>query len=159
MSIKIQGDIVIDDTKNFTANTVTANGTNLLTFAQAAFNRANTVNVAVVAGYTETTVTPTITSNILTIDLSLGTTFNVAFNSNINTINVTNPGGAGFTSAAIIIFNYYGVNYSINYPASFRFPGNIAPTLTYTNGRRDILTIFTTDAGTTYNAIVSAQNV
>ena len=41
MSIKIQGDVVIDDTKNFTANTVTANGTNLLTFGQAAFNKAN----------------------------------------------------------------------------------------------------------------------
>jgi hypothetical protein len=157
MSIKIQGDIVIDDSKNITANTVTSNGTNLLSFAQAAFAKAN--GTILLTGYTETTVTPTITSNILTIDLSLGTTFNVAFNSNVNTINVINPGGAGLTSAAIIVFNYYGVNYSINYPASFRFPGNIAPTLTYTNGRRDILTIFTTDAGTTYNAIVSAQNV
>jgi hypothetical protein len=159
MSIKIQGDIVIDDTKNFTANTVTANGTNLLSFAQAAFNRANTVNVAVVAGYTETTVTPTITSNILTIDLSLGTTFNVAFNANVNTLNVTNPGAAGFTSAAIIVFNYNGNAYTINYPSSFRFPSGIAPTLTYTNGKRDILTIFTTDAGTSYNAVMSAQNV
>jgi hypothetical protein len=157
MSIKIQGDIVIDDTKNFTANTVTANGTNLLSFAQAAFNKAN--GTIALAGYTETTVTPTISSNILTIDLSLGTTFNVAFNSNITTLNVTNPGAAGLTSAAIIVFNYNGTAYTINYPSSFRFPSGIAPTLTYTNGKRDILTIFTTDAGTSYNAVMSAQNV
>jgi len=155
MSIKIQGDIVIDDTKNFTANTVTANGTNLLTFAQAAYNKAN----GSITTYTETTVTPTINSNILTIDLSLGTTFNVAFNSNVSTINVINPGGAGLTSAAIIVFNYNGTAYTINYPGSFRFPNGIAPTLTYTNGKRDILTIFTTDAGTSYNAVMSAQNV
>jgi hypothetical protein len=41
MSIKVQGTVVIDDSQNFTANTVTANGTNLLTFGQAAFNKAN----------------------------------------------------------------------------------------------------------------------
>jgi hypothetical protein len=158
MSIKIQGDIVIDDTKNVTANTVSSNGVNLLSFAQAAFAKANTAT-GTITTYTETTVTPAITSNVLTIDLSLGTTFNVAFNSNINTINVTNPGGAGFTSAAIIVFNYNGTAYTINYPSSFRFPSGIAPSLTYTNGKRDILTIFTTDAGTSYNAVLSAQNV
>ena len=157
MSIKIQGDIVIDDTKNVTANTVTANGTNLLSFAQAAFTKAN--GVVTLTTYTETTVTPAITSNILTIDLSLGTTFNVAFNSNVNTINVINPGGAGLTSAGIIILNYNGTAYTINYPASFRFPSGIAPALTYTNGKRDILTIFTTDSGTSYNAVMSAQNI
>jgi hypothetical protein len=158
MSIKIQGDIVIDDTKNVTANTVSSNGVNLLSFAQAAFAKANTAT-GTITTYTETTVAPVITSNVLTIDLSLGTTFNVAFNSNISTINVTNPGGAGFTSAGIIIFNYNGTAYTINYPSSFRFPSGIAPTLTYTNGKRDILTIFTTDAGTSYNAVMSAQNV
>jgi hypothetical protein len=159
MSIKIQGDIVIDDSKNFTANTVTANGTNLLNFTQAAYNKANSANVAVVTSYSETTVTPAITSNILTIDFSLGTTFNVAFNSNITSINLINPATAGNTSAAVIIFNYNGTSYTINYPSSFRFPNGISPSLTYTNGKRDILTIFTTDAGTSYNAIVSAQNV
>ena len=107
MSIKIQGDIVIDDTKNFTANTVTANGTNLLSFAQAAYNKAN----GSITTYTETTVTPTIANNTLTIDLSLGTTFNVAFNANVNTISVINPGGVGLTSAAIIVFNYNIINF------------------------------------------------
>jgi len=158
MSIKIQGDIVIDDSKNLTANTVTSNGVNLLSFAQAAFAKANTAG-GVITTYTETTVTPTITNNILTIDLSLGTTFNVAFNANVNTISVINPGGVGLTSAAIIVFNYNGTAYTINYPGSFRFPSGIAPSLTYTNGKRDILTIFTTDAGTSYNAVLSAQNV
>ena len=157
MSIKIQGDIVIDDSKNVTANAVSSNGVNLLSFAQAAFTKAN--GTITLTGYTEATVSPTISSNILTIDLSLGTTFNVAFNSNVNTINVINPGAAGLTSAAIIVFNYNGTAYTINYPSSFRFPSGIAPTLTYTNGKRDILTIFTTDAGTSYNAVMSAQNV
>jgi hypothetical protein len=164
MSIKIQGNIVIDDSQNVTANSITAanniiaGSTNLLNFAQAAFAKANTAT-GTITTYTETTVTPTITSNVLTIDLSLGTTFNIAFNSNVNTINVINPGAAGYTSAGIIVFNYNGTAYTINYPSSFRFPSGIAPTLTYTNGKRDILTIFTTDAGTSYNAVMSAQNV
>ena len=42
MSIKVQGNLVIDDTLNVTANTVSSNGTNLLNFTQAAFDKANT---------------------------------------------------------------------------------------------------------------------
>jgi hypothetical protein len=42
MSIKVQGNLVIDDTLNVTANTVKSNGTDLLNFAQAAYNKANT---------------------------------------------------------------------------------------------------------------------
>lgn len=41
MSIKVQGNIVIDDSLNITANTVSSNGKNLLIYTQAAFDKAN----------------------------------------------------------------------------------------------------------------------
>jgi hypothetical protein len=38
------------------------------------------------------------------------------------------------------------------------WPGGVAPTLTTTNAKRDILTFFTNDGGTTWFGIVTGQN-
>ena len=148
--------------------------------AQDAFNKANTVGAGIdqvardtanaafatanaatgnLTSYSETTVSPTISGGTLTFDLSQGTTFNVAINAAISTLNITNPAATGRTSSALVVFNYNGVSYSVTWPGSFRWPGGVAPALTNTNGKRDIFTFFTMDGGNTYIAIISAQNV
>jgi hypothetical protein len=126
--------------------------------ANAAYATANAATGNLIS-YSETTVSPTISDGILTLDLSQGTTFNVAINAVVTTLNITNPASTGRTSSAMVAFNYNGVGYSVTWPASVRWPGGVAPALTNTNGKKDIFTFFTMDGGTSYVAIISAQNV
>jgi len=59
----------------------------------------------------------------------------------------------------MVIFNYNGTGYSVTWPASVRWPNAVAPTLTNTNGKRDMFSFLTIDGGTTYNATIAAQNI
>lgn len=111
--------------------------------------------------YTETGTTPSISASTLTIDLSTGSFFSVTVNSNITTINITNtPATVGVVSGFVIVFTYNGTPYSVTWPASIRWSnGNVAPTLTSTNNKRDVFTFFTTDNGTSYNGFITGQNI
>lgn len=111
--------------------------------------------------YTETGTSPAISANTLAIDLSTGSFFSVTVDSNITTINITNtPATAGAVSGFVLIFTYNGTPYSVTWPASIRWSnGNVAPTLTSTNNKRDVFTFFTTDNGTSYNGFITGQNI
>jgi hypothetical protein len=150
-----------------------------IVLAQAAFDQANTggggggggsgidqyardtANAATgnITSYSETTVSPIISGGTLTLDLSQGTTFNVAIDASVTTLNIANPAITGRTSSAMVVFNYNGTAYSVTWPNSVRWPGGVAPGLTNTNGKKDIFTFFTMDGGSSYVAIISALNV
>ena len=135
MSIKIQGNVVIDDTRNFTSNTITMNGT-------------------LYENYTS----PTITSGTLTLDLSQGNLFNVAHSGAVSTLNITNLPSSSKVMVFVLILNYDGNSYSFTWPASIRWPNATSPITTTTNGKRDVFAFLTCDGGTTYNGIISGQN-
>jgi hypothetical protein len=134
MSIKVQGNVVIDDTSNFTANTITYTGSMYENFAS-----------------------PTISSGTLTLDLSQGNLFNVAYNAAVNTLTISNT-TTNKASVFALILNYNGTGYSFTWPASVRWPSGVTPVLTNTNGKRDMFTFVTFDNGTSYNATISGQN-
>jgi hypothetical protein len=100
---------------------------------------------------------PSISSGVLTIDTSAATAFNVTVGSNITAINITNAASSAYVTRFVLVFNYTA-SVSVVWPASFRWANGVAPTLTNVNGKRDIFTIFTTDGGTSYNAIITGQN-
>jgi hypothetical protein len=52
-----------------------------------------------------------------------------------------------------------GTAYSITWPAAVKWPGGTAPTITSTNGKRDIYQFFSYDSGTTIYAIIVGQNL
>jgi hypothetical protein len=135
MSIKVQGTVVIDDTQNFTANTITYTG--------AMYENINS---------------PTISAGTLTLNLSQGNLFNVAYNGVVNTLTISNPSSTKVTVFSLVL-NYNGTGYAFTWPASVRWPNGVAPTLTNTNGKRDIFTFVTFDNGTSYNATISGQNL
>lgn len=46
----------------------------------------------------------------------------------------------------------------VTWPASVKWPGGVAPTLTTTASRKDILTFETHDGGVTWHGFISGQN-
>lgn len=130
MAIKISGTTVIDDNKISTPN-----------------------NTA------EARTAPTISGGVLTLDLNASALFDVALNAAITSIVIQNAQAVGKVSSFVLAFTANGTAYSVTWPASFKWPSGTAPTPTTTNGKEDVYVFFTTDAGTTWNAFISGQNL
>ena len=130
MAIKVSGTSVIDDNKVFlTTNSSSA------------------------------AVTATISSGTVTLNLNAYTIFNISLNANITTFTIQNVQSAGRSSSFVIVFTADGTARTVTWPASFKWPGSTAPTLTTTNGKKDVYVFFTTDGGTTWQAFISGQNL
>lgn len=129
MAIKISSTTVIDDNKVFLPNNASSTRT-----------------------------APTISAGTLTLNLNTATVFDVALNANITTLTISNVQSSGRTSSFIIIFTADGTARSVTWPASFLWPSGTAPTITSTNGKKDVFTVFTVDGGTTWQAFISGQN-
>ena len=130
MAIKVAGTTVVDDNKVFLPNS------------------ASSVRTA-----------PTISAGTLTLDLNSATVFDVALNGNITSLILSNVQSSGRSSSFILILTADGTARSVTWPASFKWPSAQAPTLTSTSAKKDILSFFTVDGGTTWNAFISGQNV
>lgn len=100
---------------------------------------------------------PAISSNILTINLSNGNIFNVASNANVNTLTVSNT-QSGKANSFELYATGNGSAQTWTWPASFKWAGGIAPTLTSTNGKVDRFVFETNDGGTTWFGSIVGQN-
>jgi hypothetical protein len=105
----------------------------------------------------ETFTAPSITSNVLTIDLTQGTVFNVTNSANINTFTISNP-TASTAQAFTLVMTSNGSSRTQTWGSSVKWPGGTAPTLTATSGKKDILSFVTNDGGTTWYGFVGGQN-
>lgn len=104
--------------------------------------------------YTEATSAPAISSSTLTLDLLNGHVFLVSLNSNITTLTISNiPAGTNLTGFTLI-FTADGTARSVTWPASVKWPGGVAPTLTSTNTKIDVLNFVSTDNGTSWLGFV-----
>lgn len=130
MAIKVTGSTVIDDNKLFLPN-----------------------------NSSEVQASATITSGTLTIDLNAAAVFTVDLNSNITTFTLNNVQSAGRASSFVLILTADGTARSVTWPASFDWPSGTAPTITSTNGKKDVFIFFTVDGGTNWQAFVSGQNL
>ena len=119
----------------------------------------NVSNSLVMTSYTESSSSPTISGGTLTLNLAASSVFDVTLNAAISNLTISNPSVSGKVSSFVLVFEYTGSAYTVVWPATVRWPGATAPTLTNTNGKRDIFTFFTFDGGTSYNAFISGQNL
>jgi hypothetical protein len=109
--------------------------------------------------YNEVTSSPSITSNVLTLDLSISQIFLVSLNAPINTITISNtPSESNVASIFSIIFTADGTARIVAWPVSVKWASGSAPTLTSTNTKKDVLNFVTTDNGTTWLGFVGGQN-
>jgi hypothetical protein len=108
--------------------------------------------------YAETLTAPTISSGTLTLDLEAGNVFDVALNAAITTLTISNPPASGRAGSFTLILTADGTARAVTWGAAVKWPGGVAPTLTSTNGKKDIVVMTTVDAGSNWFAIVAGQN-
>jgi|SRR5215471_4368249 len=107
-------------------------------------------------GYKETYANPTISSGTLTLNFSLGNHFTVSLNANITTLTISNV--LSGLSVVTILFLADGTARTVAWPAGTLWPGAVAPTMTSTNGRYDLITLKTYSAGSQWFGFVDGQN-
>ena len=109
--------------------------------------------------YAETYTTPTISAGTLTLNIENGNVFRVSRNANISTVTISNPSPTGNACSFTLIFDANGTSYTITWPAAVKWPAGLAPTITTTASRSDVFVFYTNNAGTTWYAMTSAQNL
>lgn len=111
----------------------------------------------VLEDYGETVVSD-IAGSSYTIDLRQGNVFDLMLNRNC-TFTFSNPPASGTVgSFTLILRQAGGGSRTVTWPGTVNWPGATAPTLTTTFGYYDIIQFFTYTGGSTWNAVVGAQN-
>ncbi len=113
-------------------------------------------------GYTETQQSPVaIVSGVVTIDASAGNHVPISLNAAITSFTVTNLPASAHVLALILYFTADGTPRSVTWAVNthtVRFPGNVTPTMTSTNGKIDRILLTNRDGGTTWFADILGQN-
>ena len=107
----------------------------------------------------ETRTAPTISAGTLTLDLSGSSIFDVSLNAAITTFTISNPAASGTAHGFVLTFTADGTARAVTWGAAIKWPGGTAPTLTSTNGKKDVIAMFSTDGGTSWNAVTVGQNL
>lgn len=108
--------------------------------------------------YGEVRTTPSISGGTLTLNLENGNVFGVSLNANITTLTISNPSASGTSCSLTLALTADGTLRTVAWGASVKWPGGVGPTLTSTNGKVDIFTFVTWDAGTTWYGFIAGQN-
>lgn len=107
------------------------------------------------------TVQTVVAAGTTTINIESGNIVRLTQDTNITTLTITNPSPTNKSCSLTIVRvkDNTGTTRSITWPASFRWVSATAPTLTQTANAVDIITAFTTDAGTTWFAFAAGLNM
>lgn len=147
-----------------TASSLTSVGT-LTGLTVSGTSTLSTVNMAdstlgrpVIKDYGETRTTPSISSGTLTLNLENGNVFGVSLNASITTLTIQNPSASGTACSFTLALTADGTARTVTWGASVKWAGGTAPTLTSTNGKVDIFTFVTWDAGSNWYGFTSGQN-
>jgi len=108
--------------------------------------------------YRETKTTASISAGALALNLATANHFAVALNANITSFTVTNVPTSGKAAAVTIAFTADGTIRTITWPVTTKWANATTPTMTGTNNKIDIITLYTTDGGTTWYGFVAGQN-
>lgn len=106
----------------------------------------------------ETVATPAVAAGTLTLDLSTASVFNVSLSANVTTLTLTNPPSSGIAFSFTVRLSITG-SYAITWPSAFKWPFGVAPILTSTPGKMDVIVFETVDGGTTYQAFIAGQGL
>ena len=113
---------------------------------------------AKIRDYSETVSSPTISAGTLTLNLETSNIFTVSLNAAITTLTISNPPASGSGGSFTLIFTADGTARAVTWPASIKWAGGTAPTLTSTSGKVDSFAFFTSDGGTTWQGYIGGQN-
>ena len=108
--------------------------------------------------YSETVSSPTISAGTLVLNLETSNIFTVSLNAAITTLTISNPPASGSGGSFTLIFTADGTARAVTWPASIKWAGGTAPTITSTSGKVDSFAFFTSDGGTNWQGYVGGQN-
>jgi len=108
--------------------------------------------------YAETSTTPSSATNVLTLDLENGNDFQVTLTEDITTVTISNPPASGKRGSFALDIIQDSVARTITWPASVKWPGGTAPTLSTGSGDIDSFAFRTRDAGTTWLGYICGQD-
>lgn len=107
--------------------------------------------------YSETYGSPSISSNVLTLDLATASQFTVDLDADITTLTISNAPTSGRLGSFTLSFVADGTPRTITWPASVKWAGGTAPVMTSTNTKVDFFTFLTYDGGTTWYGFIAGQ--
>jgi hypothetical protein len=117
----------------------------------------NVLSQAEMKDYSETVITANSTSTYA-VNLATGNVFELTLTATC-TITFTNPPASGKSGSVTLILTQDGVGgRTISWPASVKWPGGIAPTLSVSSASVDIIQLVTTNAGTTWRGFIAGTN-
>lgn len=99
------------------------------------------------------------TPSSLSLDLSQANVFEVSYNASVNTFSITNPPPTDYAGSFTLVTTGTGTPYPWNWGSAVTWSGGSAPSVTSTNGKKDIYGFITTNQGTNWYGFVGAQNV
>ena len=111
----------------------------------------------ILVDYAEEANTVSSSSNVLTLNLTTGNHFFTTLTEDITTVTISNPSPTGNKCAVVLEITQGASAYAITWPASVKWPGGAAPTLSAGSGAIDEVVLTTRDAGSTWLATTRGQ--
>jgi cytoskeletal protein CcmA (bactofilin family) len=143
----------------YVSNGATFGGTTAATFNGTVNCNSSTVYKPTLQYYNEVLASPTISANVLTLDLSTAQMFTVSLNANITTLTISNtPATANRSIGFTLIFTADGTARTVTWGAAVKWANNDPPALTSTNGKKDILSFVSPDGGTNWYGFIGGLN-
>jgi hypothetical protein len=141
------------------ANSISTTGTIAATFNGLVDMNFNTLVEPTLKYYNEVLASPTISTNVLTLDLSTAQVFTVSLNANITTLTISNtPATANRSIGFTLIFTADGTARTVTWGSAVKWANNDPPALTSTNGKKDILSFVSPDGGTNWYGFIGGLN-
>jgi hypothetical protein len=120
---------------------------------------SGSLNTPVFIDYEERFTSPAISAGTLTLNLADGNVFDVALNAAITTLTISNPPASNNAGSFVLVFTADGTPRAVTWGASILWPGGIAPTLTSTNGKKDVFGFISLNSGTNFMGFIGGQNI
>ena len=155
--VKLGTGVSVDANGFLTVSTAYA-GTGANSFTGSQNLQDNELIRAKIRDYSETISSPTISAGTLTLNLETSNIFTVALNAAITTLTISNPPASGSGGSFTLILTADGTARAVTWPASIKWAGGTAPTITSTSGKVDSFAFFTSDGGTNWQGYVGGQN-
>jgi hypothetical protein len=109
--------------------------------------------------YEERFTSPAISGGILNLNLANGNVFDVALNASITAITISSPPATNNAGSFVLIFTADGTARGVVWGSSILWPGGTAPTLTTTNGKKDVFGFISLNSGTNWYGFIGGQNI
>jgi len=120
---------------------------------------SGSLNTPVLVDYEERFTSPTISAGGLTLNLANGNVFNVALNAAITTLTISSPPAPNNAGSFVLIFTADGTPRAVSWGASVSWPAGTAPTLTSTNGKKDVFGFISLNTGSNWYGFIGGQNI